>query len=183
MRNAVSTAVLGAVMLTVGLSGCSDAGKRSDAKADVESIKQAIKADEAKWQADLKRKDNEALVQHYADGAYFVTPAGAAEGSTPIRKVFAEAGADPAFAIDFASDKISVAASGDMAYSRGHFTERYTDRKSGKVMTDSGSYLSVYTKQSDGSWKVVEDFAVADPSTVKAMPPEKPATRAKMVSF
>ena len=31
--------------------------------------------------------------------------------------------------------------------------------------------------------RVFEDFAVGDPSTVKEVPPAKPATRAKMVSF
>jgi ketosteroid isomerase-like protein len=73
--------------------------------------------------------------------------------------------------------------SGDLAYSRGHFTEKYTDPKTGKVMTDSGSYLTVYKKQEDGSWKAVEDFVVADPSSAKVVEPGKPMTRAKMVSF
>jgi hypothetical protein len=30
---------------------------------------------------------------------------------------------------------------------------------------------------------MVEDVAAADPATVKPVPPQKPATRAKMVSF
>ena len=50
-------------------------------------------------------------------------------------------------------------------------------------MTDSGSYIRVYKKQDDGSWKAVEDFAAADPDSTKPVPAEKPATRAKMVSF
>jgi hypothetical protein len=50
-------------------------------------------------------------------------------------------------------------------------------------MTDSGSYLTVYKKQSDGSWKAVEDFAAPDPDSTKPVEPGKPATRAKMVSF
>jgi hypothetical protein len=50
-------------------------------------------------------------------------------------------------------------------------------------MTDSGSYMTVYKKQSDGSWKAIEDFAAADPDSTKPVEPAKPATRAKMVSF
>ena len=86
-----------------------------------------------------------------------------ASGSTEIRQVYAKAMADPAFQIRFASDRIDVAGSGDLAYARGHFTEKYTDPKTQKVMTDSGSYVTVYKKQSDGGWKAVEDFAAADP--------------------
>jgi len=79
--------------------------------------------------------------------------------------------------------KVDVASSGDMAYARGKFTEKYTDKKTGKVMSDSGPYLTVYKKQDDGSWKAVEDFAAADPDSTKPVEPGKPATRAKMTSF
>ena len=89
---------------------------------------------------------------------------------------------DPAFSVTFASDKIDTAGSGDLAYARGHFSEKYTDPKTSKVMTDSGSYITVYKKQQDGSWKAVEDFAAADPDSTKEVPPEKPAVRAKMTS-
>jgi hypothetical protein len=50
-------------------------------------------------------------------------------------------------------------------------------------MSDSGSFLSVYKKQEDGSWKMREEVAVSHPTTLNEVPPGKPATRAKMVSF
>jgi uncharacterized protein (TIGR02246 family) len=182
MRKSISTALLGAAALALALAGCTKAAQGGAADAD--SIKQAIKADETKWNAQFKSKDTEGLVGHYADDAYFVAPGvKATEGSTPIRQVYATASTDPAFALTFAADKIDVAASGDLAYARGKFSEKYTDPKTGKVMTDSGSYITVYKKQDDGSWKAVEDFAAADPGTAKPVEPGKPATRAKMVSF
>jgi uncharacterized protein (TIGR02246 family) len=183
MRNFTSMALAGAAALALPLGGCgkSDGGKGG---SDSASVTQAIKADEAKWNQQFKSKDTEALVAHYADDAYFVAPgAKPADGSTAIRQLYANASADPAFALQFSSDKVDVAASGDMAYARGKFSEKYTDAKTGKVMTDSGSYVTVYRKQADGSWKAVEDFAAADPESTKPVPPEKPATRAKMVSF
>ena len=144
---------------------------------------QAIKADETKWNKQFAAKDQEGLVDHYADDAYFIAPGvAAADGSTAIRQVYATASTDPAFEVHFASDKIDVAASGDLAYARGKFSEKYTDKKTGKVMTDSGSYVTIYKKQEDGSWKAVEDFAAADPHSTKAVEPGKPATRAKMTS-
>jgi uncharacterized protein (TIGR02246 family) len=174
-----SFALLGAAALAVLVGGC-----QKQASVDPEAIKTAIKADEKTWNDQFKSKDAEGLVGHYADDAYFVAPGlKPADGSTAIRKVYADAVSDANFNVSFANDKIDVAASGDLAYARGHFSEKYTDAKTGQVMTGSGSYVTVYKKQQDGSWKAVEDFAVADPDSTKPLPPEKPATRAKMVSF
>jgi ketosteroid isomerase-like protein len=182
MRKSMSIALLGAAALALTLGGCSKPIGGTSASAG--SIKQAIKADEAKWNQQFKSKDTEALVDHYADDAFFyATGEAPADGSTAIRQIYANASTDPAFEIHFASDKIDVAGSGDMAYSRGKFTETYTDKKTGKVMTGSGSYITVYKLQDGKDWKAVEDFAATDPDSVKPVPPEKPATRAKMTSF
>jgi uncharacterized protein (TIGR02246 family) len=175
--------IAGAAALALSLAACEKYDNKS-ATADPGAIKKAIKADEAKWNQEVNAKDTEGLAGHYADDAFFVAPGMApAEGSTAIRQFYANASTDPALDVEVASDKVDVAASGDLAYSRGHFTEKYTDKKTGKVMSDKGSYLSVYKKQPDGSWKMVEDFAAVDPDSAKPVPPGKPATRAKMVSF
>jgi uncharacterized protein (TIGR02246 family) len=182
MHKSISMALVGAAALSLTLSGCNKSP--GNAAASPDSIKQAIKADETKWNKDVKAKDTEALAGHYADDAYFVPPGAApADGSTAIRQFYANALTDPAIDVQIASDNVDVAASGDLAYSRGHYSEKYTDKKTGKVMTGSGTYLTVYKKQDDGSWKIVQDFAAANPDSVKPVPPEKPATRAKMTSF
>jgi uncharacterized protein (TIGR02246 family) len=182
MRKSTSAALLGAAALALALGGCNKSAQAGGGDAD--SIKQAIKADETKWNEQFKSKDMEGLASHYADDAYFVAPGvAAADGSTEIRKAYAVVSTDKNFEIHFAADKIDVAGSGDLAYARGKFTEKYTDPKTGQVMTDSGSYITVYKKQDDGSWKAVEDFAAADPGTTKPVPAGKPVTRAKMVSM
>lgn len=178
MGSSKCMALVGTAAMALSLNACSK-GQQS---ANPDSVKQAIQADEAKWNQDFKAKDTERLASHYADdGFLFTTGVPAADGSTAIRQVYANASTDPAFNVQFSSDKIDV--SGDLAYSRGKFTERYTDKKTGKVMSGSGSYITVYKKQDDGSWKAVEDFPALDPDSIKAVPPEKPATRAKMTSF
>ena len=184
MRNSISIsiAVIGTAAMAMTLGGCAKAGN-SAGSTDPDKVKQAIKADEAKWNQQLKQKDTEGLASHYADDAYFVGPGAApSDGSTAVRQFYANALTDPAIDAHIASDKVDVAASGDMAYTRGKFTEKYTDKKTGKVMSLNGSYLSVYKKQPDGSWKMVEDFAVGDPDSAKPVEPGKPATRAKMTS-
>jgi uncharacterized protein (TIGR02246 family) len=178
--NRKGTMLLGAAMLASAIGGCQKSG--TDAGTDPSKVTAAIKADEKQWNADFKARNAEAVVGHYADEAFLVAPgAPVADGMTDIRKIFAAALSDRNFQLTFDSDKIEV--SGDLAYSRGHFSEKYTDPKTAKVMTDSGAYLTIYKKQQDGSWKVVEDFVVADPATRKEVAPEPPATRAKMVSF
>lgn len=175
------TALIGTAALALTIAACE---KDTHSPHDPAAAKAAIAADEKAWMADLKARDLEALAGHYADDALFATSAApAANGSTEIRRFLANALTDRNFQVTFASDKMDVAGSGDLAYSRGHFTERFTDPKSGKIMTQDGTYLEVYRKQADGSWKMVEDFAVGDPATVKEVPPGKPAVRARMVSF
>ena len=175
-------ALAGAAAVMIAVAGCQRYG--TDAGVNADSVKASIKDDEKKWNEQFKSKDLEALLGHYTDDAYFVAPGvKGASGSNEIRQVYAKALTDNAFQISFSSDKIDVAGSGDLAYSRGHFSEKYTDPKTQKVMTDSGSYVTIYKKQSDGSWKAVEDFAAADAESAKPVEPAKPATRAKMVSF
>jgi ketosteroid isomerase-like protein len=181
MRKSMTIALVGAAAIALMIGGCSKPGASA---ASADSIKQAIKANEAKWNQEFKSKDTEALVGHYADDAFFyATGEAPANGSTAIRQVYANASTDPAFEVHFASDKIDTSSCGDVAYSRGKFDEKYTDKKTGKVMTGSGSYITVWKKQSDGSWKAQEDFAAMDLESIKPVEPGKPAERAKMTSI
>ena len=179
---AQALALAGAAALAIGGAGCQRYA--SNGGASVDSVKEAIKADEKKWNEQFKSQDLEGLLGHYTDDAFFVAPGvKPATGRTEIRQVYAKAMTDQAFQISFASDRIDVAGSGDLAYARGHFSEKFTDPKTHKVISDTGSYVTIYKKQSDGGWKAVEDFAVADPDSAKPVEPGKPATRAKMVSM
>ena len=176
-----SVVLLGIAALALTAAGC----QKQAANADPEAIKTAIKADEKKWSDEFQAKprDPEALVAHYADDAYFVAPgAKPASGMTEIRKAYAEGLTDPNFNIKFAADKVDVAQAGDLATSRGRFEQTYTDPETKKPVKVSGAFLTVYKKQSDGSWKVVQDWAVADPGKPTPIEPGKPAVRAKMTS-
>ena len=48
-----------------------------------------------------------------------------------------------------------------MAYLQGTYT--MTDPMTKKPMTDKGKYLTVFTKQPDGSWKAIADAFNSDP--------------------
>jgi uncharacterized protein (TIGR02246 family) len=172
-------ALLGAVALSAVVAGC----QKQAAAADPAAVTSAVKADEKKWNDDFKSRDQEALLAHYADDAFFIAPGvPATNGMTAIRQVYAQGLSDKNFAITFASDKVDVSSSGDLAYARGHFDEKSTDPKTGGIVSESGSYITVYKKQADGSWKAVEDIAVADPATRKTEAP-KVAKPAKLISM
>jgi ketosteroid isomerase-like protein len=63
---------------------------------------------------------------------------------------------------------VSVAKSGDMAYSWGTYDLTATG-PDGKPMQDQGKYATVWKKQADGSWKSVLD--TFNTSTPMAPPP------------
>lgn len=70
---------------------------------------------------------------------------------------------DPNFKQTFSPDRVDVAKSGDLAVSRGHFSMTMTDTAANKVQEIPGSYLTVYKKESDGSWKAIARFLTRGP--------------------
>jgi len=143
---------LGAIILT----GCN---KAADGKADTAAIEKQIRDIETQWNKDYDSKNVEALAGHYADDAALANPGSAlATDSATRRQGISDFVADPAMKLQFASDRVVVASSGELASSRGHYTMTYTDPETKKAVNSNGSYLTVYKKQADGSWKAVEDF-------------------------
>jgi ketosteroid isomerase-like protein len=157
------------------VSGCqkyeSKAGGNEAAApaADTGATTDAIKADEKKWNEDFHAKNLDALLAHYAPDAVAVFPGAPSVTGDGLRKTYEDALKDPGFDVSFSSDKID--ASGDLANARGHFTEKYTDPATKAVASHGGSYITVYRKQADGSWKAVEDFTAVEPPAAPAAAP------------
>lgn len=129
----------------------------------------AIRAGEVEWNADWKSGDPGKVVAHYAPDATIMVPGQApVSGLEAIRADTARTMDDTAFALSFSSDKVDVAASGDLAVSRGAFTLKATDPATKVVATTAGSFVTVYKPQPDGSWKAVWDIATPGPHPVAA---------------
>lgn len=149
------------ILAAVATSGCTPAAKA----ADPAKIEQTIRAQEAQWQDAYKSKNLEALAGQYTDDAAIAGPGDAlASSEVERRKELEGMTSDPNFALTFASDRVLVAGSGDLASSRGHYTLQMTDKATNKPVMSNGSYLTVYRKQADGSWKAVEDFITPGPA-------------------
>lgn len=129
----------------------------------------AIRAGEVEWNADWKSGDPGKVVAHYAPDATIMVPGQApVSGLEAIRADTARTMDDTSFALSFSSDKVDVAASGDLAVSRGAFTLKATDPATKAVATTVGSFVTVYKPQPDGSWKAAWDIATPGPNPVAA---------------
>jgi ketosteroid isomerase-like protein len=104
------------------------------------------------------------VVGRYAPDATVKEPGSPPLSGRWIRRSLQAAVNDPAFRLTFSHDRIEVARSGDLAYSRGHYRVNLTDPASGQPTTQYGSYLTVWQKQANGRWMVIEDFMTPGPA-------------------
>jgi uncharacterized protein (TIGR02246 family) len=149
----------------ITVNGCTQGAKAAD-PADAQT---AIRALETQWEKDYAARDVSALAGHYVDDAALGGPGDPlATSDVDRRKTLAAMLTDKNLKLTFASDRIEVAQSGDLASSRGHYSMTMTDKATGKPATSSGSYLTVYKKQADGSWKAIEDFITPGPAPAAA---------------
>ena len=58
--------------------------------------------------------------------------------------------------------RADMAASGDLGFTYGNYVFK-SKNKEGQIVTNYGKYVSVWKKQSDGSWKVVVDMGNSSP--------------------
>jgi uncharacterized protein (TIGR02246 family) len=154
--------------LTIMLGAC---GSDSPAVNRV-AIERSINDVEKGMRKVANDKDAAAFASNFVADAVMMTP-----GEPPMKGQDAiQAGmkallSDPNFKIDFASDRVEVADSGDLAATRGSYTLTVTDPATRKVIDDKGSYVTVFRKQKDGAWKAVLD---CDVSETPAPPPQAP---------
>lgn len=148
------------VLTALAFAGCDRTEKQeAAAAADPAAVEQQLKAIETSWNADYNARDPEKLVTYYADDAALANPGSAlAKDATARRSEITKFISDPSLKLEFAADRVHVSRSGELAVTRGHYSTQTTDPATKQRRTDTGSYLTVWKKQTDGSWKAVEDF-------------------------
>ena len=154
MRAFVPLACLAALTL------CACGAKPDKPRFNSARVVDAIRTDEVHWNADWKSGDAGKIAAHYAPDAIVMDSGEATvSGIEAIRADVQKTIDDPAFALTFSSDKVDVAASGDLAASRGVFTETATDPATKAPAKVSGTFVTVYKPQADGTWKAVWDIS------------------------
>jgi ketosteroid isomerase-like protein len=155
MRTGIALLLAGGVLL----AGCEN-------KVDVAKLREALMSADRDWSASTKDVDK--FVSYYAaDASVYVPGAPLITGSQAIHDAFAKMMATPGMSLTFAPTKADVGAGGDLGYTAGTY-EMKSD-----AGTEHGKYVTVWMKQTDGSWKAKEDIFNADateaPPTQHAM--------------
>jgi len=166
-------AICAFVALASTLTGCNPPAGNHD--ADVKAVQDT----EVQWQQDFTSKDAAKIASYYTDDAIFIECGSpAVNGKAAIQKELSGMVTDPALAVKFHSTTVDVAKSGDIAYTTGPYTIDMTDPATKQVMHDHGTYVTVYRKQADGSWKAAVDTVISEVPP-PAPPPPAPAKNAK----
>ncbi len=156
-----NTSLILCLVLAALAVGCSNApAPAPDTRAaDVKAVKDI----EAAWVKDANSKDPAKWASYFTeDGSGLYPGLATLNGKAAIQAAMAPYFSDPNFALTFESTRSMASKSGDMVYSQGTYSMTMTDPKTKKPMTDKGKFLTVYTKQPDGSWKAVADTFNSD---------------------
>jgi uncharacterized protein (TIGR02246 family) len=157
----------GATLIVLSMAACNQAPPAAPDTHDADV--KAISDVEAQWSKDYAAKDPDKIAAYYADDAVLMTPGSeATTGKDAIASSLKGMTKDPAFSLQFKTSKVDVAKSGDVGYSWGTYQMTMSNPAGKGTLNDHGTYVTVYRKQADGSWKAVEDIATS------AVPPPAP---------
>ena len=142
--------------LTLGLWGVG-AAQGGD---DMAAVRRAIDVQNRAWEEATKAGDAAAIARIFSDSGVEVSlSAGKAwRGRAAIQQLFAEIYQNPhATAAGVQTDQVIL--DGNTAVEYGHYEFTYP-AKDGQRQVDSGKYVVIWRKQSDGSWRILMDAGV-----------------------
>lgn len=117
-----------------------------------------------------KERGLDGWMSFFADDAYVGTNPGV-KGKLELRRFYARMFSRRDLQFEWAPEQSQVFPSGLMGYTSGRYKMSYTTFE-GKTASQTGSYITIWQKQPDGTWKVLSDFGSQD----------KPETPAKAAS-
>jgi len=143
-------------LLVVLLAGCARSADVAAGRATLLDVDRAFSRNTAERRAD-------GWVESFAESGAIIRPAGTITGKAAIREQMTKDFADTSFSLSWEPQRADVGAAGDLGYTVGRYEARFRDARGGPVLR-TGRYLTVWKKQADGSWKVVQDIGVQDPA-------------------
>ena len=136
--------------------------------ANVEQEKSALLTLDREWSQTTKNLNR--FLSYYAPDASVYQPGTAkVTGAQAIKDQAGPMMAMPGFSLQWTPAKADVGAGGNIGYTTGAYTMTMTNL-GGHPSTETGKYVTVWKKQSDGNWKVAEDIFNADTTA----PPSSP---------
>lgn len=153
----MKTALLPALVVVV-LTGCSSAPPADNRAA---ALKQVKAADDGVIAAFAKRDAAQMAAAYAADAALMINNSKLMKGDE-VQAALKALATDPNFSMSLDTQKVEAAKSGELGYTRGAYVLTVTDPTTKKVVKEVGKFLTVYAKQPNGSWKIVDDAATPD---------------------
>ena len=134
---------------------------------DVARERAALLRTDQEWAAAVGSGNLDKIVSYWADDAIVLPPdAVAVVGKQPIREFVAASLKLPGFTISWEATQVVIAANGDMGYTVG--TNKVTMLgANGRPVTTVGKAVTVWRKESNGTWRCVLDIWNADSSQSK----------------
>ena len=148
-------------------------------QADAETEKAAITAADAEWQKTAHDIDKFAAF-FTTDGTVSMAATPAMSGQKAIKELFGPIMASPGFNLTWKPTRMTVAASGDLAYTAGGY-ELTLNNANGVPVKELGKFQTTW-KKVDGKWKIVEHTGGPnEPTPVGALNVVVPAALVKWV--
>ena len=131
----------------------------SPAVVDTTADEQIVREMLAEWYEAATAQDLDVLVDHYEDGGTIMASNWpTATGSDAIREFFLAQWEGATAQLEFAGEADEVYITGDLAILRGSSQVTVTPNDGSEPWVDTGSFVEVYRRQPDGSWKSIWDI-------------------------
>jgi uncharacterized protein (TIGR02246 family) len=131
---------------------------------DAAAVRRTIEETNARFTEAFKRGDSATVMASYADDAIVMMPnEEASRGREGVRKVFRDMLSQMTVK-DFKVTTDDVMVGGDLAVETGKYewTLQPKANPNAKEVKDKGKFVTVWQRQSDGSWKIVRDIINSD---------------------
>ena len=152
MRAQVGLAALAAALT---LTGCE--GKKNGAGAAV-----AIRNADLAFAKATAERGVEGWVSYFADSGVMVIPGRNVVGRAAIRALMAPELSDTTRSLTWHPVSVEVSPGGNLGYTIGRWDR--ASRVDTAAPVRHGSYVTIWRKQGDGTWKAVLDIGNADPA-------------------
>lgn len=100
--------------------------------------------------------------RHFAPNGVMVHPGGTIEGRAAIRDAMTRAFADTSFVLSWTPTTATASPDGRLGYTVGRYESRRRNAD-GSVARETGTYVTIWGRQADGTWQVVLDIGNPDP--------------------
>jgi uncharacterized protein (TIGR02246 family) len=158
----------------VGTLACTPAGSANKADtsvptaattasaSDLAAVKQSIDSNLARFTAAFVKADTTAALAEYANDAILMLPnQKALHGHNEIAQSMVGFFASGKIS-SFTSRSEGVILSGDYAIENGVYDMTFQPKGAAKPIHDVGKYLTVWKRQTDGTWKMIRDINNTD---------------------